>query len=372
MSDKIKEGTAGGSVVGFQMPLGLQPKHAPRLAELTRMHEDLDGPLVMAYFKSLDDKQMASDVGALERGELDELADRMRESIVRSIVRKRVREVVRKKPGGGGYVLYSPNQGKKKKPKEVGTFPTKLGAKRAELARFPPRDPDKLASARKSVEKMTKSPKKASKEKPAPKKESVDALRRAVRHALAEGLFREERAESEWNDRLKKLSADALSSDKGLARFQKAIDKKTTEVLDDAFVAIARGVDKKKVKLKSFGIKKAADNRVYLAFSATMGNVEVAPIYVYLQGGTPKIEVSDQARAAMTKAPPDAIKLFRAELVTVQERVLDEMDELSKVVAARDKHMAKMTDDLDEMIAELNPVQMSLLKDLITKKYRKS
>ena len=44
----------------------------------------------------------------------------------------RISEIVRKKAGGGGYNLYSPNKGKKKNPKPVGEFPTRIAAKRAE------------------------------------------------------------------------------------------------------------------------------------------------------------------------------------------------------------------------------------------------
>ena len=41
-------------------------------------------------------------------------------------------------------MLYAPNKGKKHASRPAGAFPTKLAAKRADLARFPPKDPKKL------------------------------------------------------------------------------------------------------------------------------------------------------------------------------------------------------------------------------------
>ena len=75
-------------------------------------------------------------------------------------VKTMVREIVRKKAGGGGYALYAPNKGKKKSPKPVGEFPTRLAAKNAELARFPPKDPEALKAARAKLDKLRKDPKK--------------------------------------------------------------------------------------------------------------------------------------------------------------------------------------------------------------------
>src|SRR6185369_861182 len=80
---------------------------------------------------------------------------------IRKLVQHKVREVVRKRPGGGGYALYAPNKGKKGKSKKAGEFPTKLAAKRAELARFPPKDPQKLSRLRKQVQRLSKDPRKA-------------------------------------------------------------------------------------------------------------------------------------------------------------------------------------------------------------------
>lgn len=386
-------GGGGGNSVGsagsfaFQIPAGVK-KRKKKVDELISLHEDINEGHVLSYFNGMKEDICESGAGKwLDEGDYNSLADDIRRHMVRELIRKRVREVVRKKAGGGGYVLYSPNQGKKKQSKAVGSFPTKMGAKKAELARFPPKDAGKLKRLRKEVDRLLKDPKKAAdkeksarKEKgtdkghaPPPKKhESAEFLVGIIRSMVNESLFHEERSGSDWDDQISRLSKQAVSGDKKFQNLQKNIEKKTEKILQDAFGVIAKSVDKKVVKMKNFGVKKSEQKgKTYLAFGATMDNVAVEPIYIYSENGVPKIEVSDQAKVALTKVDPGNAKLFRAELVTVQERVLDKMDDLERAVQSRDKYLGKIEDDVDSFVTGLTPLQISLLKNLLVKKYRK-
>lgn len=381
-------GSAGS--FGFQIPAGAK-KRKKKVDEMLSLHEDIHEGHVLSYFNGMNEDLCESGAGKwLDEGDYNSLADDIRRHMVRELIRKRVKEVVRKKAGGGGYVLYSPNQGKKRPSKAVGSFPTKMGAKKAELARFPPKDTGKLKRLRKEVDRLLKDPKKAaSKEKtarkekgtdkekghkapPAKKNESAGILVGLIRAMVNESLFHEERSGSDWDDQISRLSKQAVSGDKKFQNLQKNIEKKTEKILQDAFGVIAKSVDKKVVKIKNFGVKKNEQKgKTYLAFGATMDNVAVEPIYIYSENGVPKIEVSDQAKVALTKVDPGNAKLFRAELVTVQERVLDKMDDLERAVLSRDKYLGKIEDEVDSFVTGLTPLQISLLKNLLVKKYRK-
>jgi hypothetical protein len=382
MSDRKDESTAGG-VAGFQIPLGIKVRKK-KVDELLQLHEDLNEGHALSYLSSLTEADAEAVGQKLDACEYNDVAEAMRHHMVRELVRRKVREVVRKKAGGGGYVLYSPNQGKKKPPKSVGEFPTKLGAKRAELARFPPKDPGKLKRLRREVDKLAKDPKKAAeketqarkekgtdtgKRKAELRKEGVELLRATVRALIRESLFREERTGSDWDEYIGRMSGKTLQGDKKFQSLQKNIEKRTESVLADAMKSIKKAVGKS-VKLKDFGLKKSDDGKTYTAFAATMGQVEVGPIYIYVENGVPKIEVSDQAKAALTKTDPAEAKLFRAELVTVQERVLDRVDALTKAIESRDKYLTKVEQEVDSFVAGLTPLQVSLLKQLLVKKYR--
>lgn len=438
------------------------------------------------------------------------LTDEQRRIAIRELIRNRVREVVRKKAGGGGYQLYAPNKGKKGKARPVGSFPTKLGAKRAELSRFPPKDAGKLKRLRREVDRLIKNPKKAAeREKNAMKlkgtaktpslstksesklRESpfqptgttsttstvtstgttpsttpkinpdprafmtglkaiptTDKIKRTdyiqkhlaspefigsvkkqkdgdkivkqlyamadgtygasmvagkskasdgtttaltgeslarrsdfmerrilstiVKKSLSEALFREEKAESEWDDYISKLSKQALAGDNKFQNLQKNIVRKSEGILEDALYTIKKALGKG-VKVNSFGVKQNGQNgKTYLAFSVDFEDLTVEPIYIYIENGVPKIEISSPAKVALTKAEPSDAKAFRAELLTVQERVLDEMDSLSKAIDSRDKYLKKLEAEVDGYVAGLTTLQISLLKNLLVKKYRKS
>lgn len=456
--------------------------------------------------KSGEDLKLANEMGTGGvAGYQAPLSDEDRMVAVRELIKNKVKEVVRKKAGGGGFALYAPNKGKKGKPKAVGNFPTKLGAKRAELSRYPPKEPGKLGRLRKEVDKLVKNPKKAAEKekaaqkqkgtdkgskkegvneaptgttpfsstasKPSPaspssapgqtihkdmrsfmaglkaipstdpskrgsyvqahinnadfqkalqtqepdankRKAAMDALYKIANNAakpggqnklsvggvqaqasentirrhqfmervvlskiitrsLTESLFREEKTESEWDDYISKLSKNALAGDSKFQQLQKNISKKTEGILDDSFNSIRKAVGKE-VKLKSFGIKHDPNSgQTYLAFGASFEDVTAEPIYIHIEGGVPKIDLSTNAKVALTKADPSAGKMFRAELVTVQERVLDNMDDLAKAIQTRDKYLQKMENEVDGYVAGLSPLQVSLLKQLLVKKYRK-
>lgn len=493
---ELADESGAGGVAGFQVPMGIRQRKA-KVDKLLKQHPDIGEGIALAYLGQLGEQDAEQVGNMLDMGDHVGVAEKMRMHAVRELVRNKVREVVRKKPGGGGYVLYAPNKGKKGKSKASGSFPTKAGAKRAELARFPPKDSKKLVRMRKHIQKLTKKPNADDRsKKAAPKKESfvseaplqqpklgamapsptsgqtrqdvrsffgglktlqkgspqynsyvtshaklldpsqpdspfrkdvqkmdqmlakagkptvtsmltgaqdtranagfkpgqtkasalgtdkkigearLDVLHRAIltkvisRH-LTEALFREENTESEWDEYISRLSKQALAGDGKFQNLQKNISRKTEDILDDAFTAIKRAVGKS-VGLKSYGTKHDPQSgQSYLAFNAEFDEVDVGPIAIAVEGGLPKIHLSPDAKAALTKVDPAEAKMFRAELVTVQESVLDEMDDLAKATQTRDKYLQKLEGNVDAYVSGLSPLEVSVLKNLLTKKYRK-
>lgn len=148
-----------GAGTGFQLPLGIKSRKDD-VDETIRRAGDINEAHMMVFLSDITAPRLLEFYDALDLMQYDEAANMIRESVVRKVVKNKINEVVRKKAGGGGYVLYSPNKGKKKAATPIASFPTKLAAKRAELARFPPKDPKKLQRLRKEIEKLLKDPKK--------------------------------------------------------------------------------------------------------------------------------------------------------------------------------------------------------------------
>lgn len=373
-----KDETGAGGLVGMQLPIGIE-KRKKKVEELVILNPGIRMEEAMIYMSRLTPEAASLVERKLDALEYSDIAEDIRgyfAEVLREQIKKKVKEVVRKKPGGGGYILYGPNPGKKGEPKVAGDFPTKLAAKKAELERYPPKDTRTLKKKRKEIDKLIKDPKKRSEKEAAwakadaekkPKKEGLDLIRSIV----IEGLFREEAPPNEWDERLAKLSKQSLKGDKKFQNIQKKIEKATQKVLDDAFTNISKAL-RKDFKTKSFGIKKDdRKDKTYLAFSIITDDANIEPVYIYSESGVPKVELSDNAKVALTKINVDDAKLIRAEIVTVQEQILDKSEDLVKAISARDKYFSSLEDDVDSKITEMSPLEISMLKNLLVRKYKK-
>lgn len=386
----VNEMNVGSALIGFQVPPEARKKLEAAMDAFNLKNEDK----TLLFFR-LDEQFVSETVKKLDEGKLLEagqsIADKIEENNVRKLVSEKLKEVVRKKKGGGGFTLYSPNKGKKNPSKPVGTFPTKLQAKQAELARFPPKDIAKLKRLRHDVERLKKDPKKAAeKEKDwmQPKKakahhgahhapakhraEGIEHISEAVNRLINEALFNEEETEgSRWDERMSRLSKGAIEADKKLQGLQKNIEKKGESVIQTAFSAISKALKPRKMTAKSSGVKKdQARQKTFLQFSVDVNGSEVGPFYIFVENGKPKIEISAEAKAKMTKIEPENTKLLRAELITAQENALDMMDDVADAVSKRDGYLDKLESKVDGFVAGLNALEISVLKNLLVQKYR--
>lgn len=378
-------GSGAGAVGGFQVPLGVK-KRKKKVDEMLDLNEDLSLVETISYFSNLDEVMSKVVEGLLDENEYVKLAEMIKqgyaESALRQVIKKRVKEVVRKKQGGEGYVLYSPNPGKSGKAKSVGSFPTKLAARRAELQRFPPKDQSKLSRMKKDVEKLRKNPSKAvekdhdwmadksKKDKPKSKKESLSRLA----NMISESIFREEKEGSDWDEYISKLSKQAVLADKTFQGMQKNIIKRSEKALKVAVSSIKSSLKQSGFDTDGDSLKKdPSKEETYLEFSIAdkEGTAQVGPFYVKIVKGVPTIEVSQNAKNSLTKLDPDRSKVLRSKIMEIQEDVLDADKAVSAAIVKRDEYLTKMENKIDGFVADLNSLEITMLKRLLTSKYRK-
>jgi len=387
--NKVNEmGCASGA--GMQLPIGMKRKKK-KIKEMLEMNPDISIDEVISYFTGLNEDEASQFEVDLETGEFEKVAEMVRlgmvEKMLRPVIRQKVREIVRKKEGGGGYTLYAPNPGKGKEAKGVGDFPTKLGAKAAELSRFPPKDPALLQKKRKEIDRLRKDPKKAAekekswgkaqKKQPKHKKAKKRTKKEMVSYIsdlVVESLFREEKKGSDWDEYISKLSKQAVLGDKKFQSFQKVIEKKTMDVMKSSLKALKSALGGASFEVKERGINKDEDRGItYLEFfiGDKEGTAEAGPFYVVVEGGYPKMEIPQEAKASLTKIDPERGKLLRAELITVQEQVLDKDNTVADAVKKRDDYLNKMEAKLDKIVSGLSSLEITVLKRLMVSKYRK-
>lgn len=385
-----------GGVAGFQMPLGAKERK-DEMEKCMKSSEDIRESHMLSFLANADPHRLEEFYDFLDLGLMAEAADVVREDVTRLAIRQKISEVVRKKAGGGGFVLYAPNKGKKKASHPVATFPTKLAAKRAQLARYPPKDPKKLGRLRKEVARLMKDPKKraeaerrAMKQKgtdmgaPAPKakkakKESFDrelierailaeAVITGVKRQMTEGLFKEEAPNSQWDEYLSRISTNVLNNDKGYKRIQNKLQQATEGALAQAMKLVQKSLGGQ-VKVRAKGGTQFKDGVAHIPFSLALAAADVGPIYVYVDNGIPKIEFSDEAKNALVKVEPEMAKSIRGALASAEDN-LGSVSGVQQATAERDQYLQRLEAQVDKMISNLTPLQISMMKNLLVKKYR--
>lgn len=304
----------------------------------------------------------------------------------RHLVNTRLQEIVRKKEGGGGYNLYSPNKGKKKNPKPVGEFPTRMAAKRAELARFPPKDPEQLKRARMRLDKLAKDPKKqqaaARKEmgvkgakrsgkSAGARKTRKEAIIQRMTQDLKERLFREEEVMgSPWDERISSLHPDAVTSDKRLQRFIKGIESASAGALGDSHKTLAkvlRGI----ARINPGDVTRDEERgKMFMPINLDIDGQEIGPVHLYVDGGNVCIEISQEAREMIGGLDPSVAKNLRGGLMSFQEDHLPKMDKARKAWTDRDTYLDKLHQRLEKQVGGLSAVELHLAKQMMNKRRR--
>ena len=326
---------------------------------------------------------------------------------VRSFIKDKIREIVRKKKGGGGYILYSPNRGKKKRSKPVGEFPTRAAAKQAELNRFPPRDPEKMKKAKKAVDSMRRRKRKnestlahlyevlleaagdaLDKELDMPDVEDDGAETDTAAPPSASGAKElpagpeptepEEPAPppppteaqppetdaSKWEQLLSSLSKDALKRDSRLRSLHQKIENQSAKALDRAVKALSRDVSYKVAKGKSGSDRMG---RRYVTCMIETDSGDVGPIYLYVKGELLNVVSDGNVKSDIMKLEPsDAEEIKRAlrELPGSFEN-----EKIKESIEQRDAYLADIESELDDYLSDLDALEMTMIKKLIADKY---
>jgi hypothetical protein len=299
----------------------------------------------------------------------------------RLMVNQRIQEIVRKKEGGGGYNLYAPNKGKKKNPKPVGEFPTRIAAKRAELARFPPKDPEQLKRARKRLDKLAKDPKKRidkekselSAKKPrrhgksaGERKARKEALVQRMAAELSERLFREdEMPGSPWDERIAGLDP---TIDKKLHKYHQNMDRMSGMALGDghrALTKVLRGM----AKVNPGDVMRDEERgKMFMPIMLDVDGDEIGPVHLYIDGGMMKIEVSPEAREQIGGLDPVVARDLRGGLMSFQEDHLPKIDRAKRAWDERDSYLDTLHKKLEKSIGGMSPTELHLARQLIRRK----
>jgi len=324
------------------------------------------------------------------------------EQIIKSFIKGKVREIVRKK--NGKYILYGPNKGKKKRASKVGEFPTKALAKQAELNRFPPRDPEKLAKARKNVDSMLKRKRKVESkifnslleaaeealddneedtaiDQPDDQDASLDADTQGMQQpddgiqqepdAVAPAVLKPSHDDknqdippSKWDELLGSIPKDVLKRDSRLRSLRQRIENQSIKALEKSVKRLSSAISYK-VSRGDVGHDKL--DRPYITCTIQTDNGKVGPIFMFVKEGLLHVVSDGKVKSDIMKLAPEEAKEINSALRDLPSS-FDEA-KIEQAIEGRDEYLSGIEDSIDDFLSDLNGLEMRILKRLLVDKY---
>ena len=175
-----------------------------------------------------------------------------------------------------------------------------------------------------------------------------------------------------WETVVGKLSKNVVMTDEGLNEALRSIAVAEAKVL-------ARSVLEIKKCLEGSGPfiveRQEADQDpgtgdIRMPFKVQIGEGNSLLFAVKLEHGKPSVLFPEDSRKALNDMLTSESKMLRAELMHVQETVLDSIDDVIQAGLKRDAYLEEMKGRLSGMIENMNLVEAMLLKNLVKEKLK--
>lgn len=186
-------------------------------------------------------------------------------------------------------------------------------------------------------------------------------------------MFESPVKESIWESFLGKIPRKAAMSDMGLAEAIKFMAQTEARTL-------ARSVMEIKKVLESAGSflveRKQADQDpetgdIRMPFTVAVSEgMDPLLFAVKLEGGKPCVLFPESSRNVLNNMLTKESKLLRAELMHVQETVLDKIEDVLEAAQKRDMYLDSVQSRLSEMVEGLNLVETAIMKNLVRNKLK--
>jgi hypothetical protein len=176
-----------------------------------------------------------------------------------------------------------------------------------------------------------------------------------------------------WEDFVSRLSKDTVMSDAKLKKILQNMAKMEVKMLGQA-VSTIKDVLKatKSLEVEQKGAAKDPETGdVALGFVVGMPeNKQKLSFLVRLEGGKPLIVIPEESKMALNDMANEESKLLRAELMHIQETVLDNMEDLISIAQKRDDYLAKLSEKMGKLLDNSEPLEISMLKFLLKNKHK--
>jgi len=232
---------------------------------------------------------------------------------------------------------------------------------------------NKQRLARKSKGKEVNEPTSESK-----KKHLIKLFKESVRRVLSEAsvfeyIFEQSPASEDsmvWDTFLQNVSKQTIFSDKTLKTILKKGAIAEKEILVKAVKEIEKALNPELFTISVGKLSQDEDKNLVLDFGVKLEGSKKFKFAVKLENGRPLIQFPEETRMELNSMQDDSGKRLRAELMHCQETVLDEMHEVVNYIEERNQYLNSMKEELDQILADAEPLQLVMLKFLMKQKYK--
>jgi hypothetical protein len=177
-----------------------------------------------------------------------------------------------------------------------------------------------------------------------------------------------------WETVVSKLPREVVMSDEGLSEVIRAVAVAEARVLAKSVMEIKKCLEGAGPFMVE---RKEADQDpdtgdIRMPFVVQLGeSVKDNLLFaIKLEHGKPMVLFPEDSRQALNNMLTTESKMLRAELMHVQETILDGMNDVIEAGLSRDTYLEQMQGRLQEVLGEMNLVETMLLKNLVREKLR--
>lgn len=215
------------------------------------------------------------------------------------------------------------------------------------------------------------------------KKVVLEAIKNKFKNILSEGsalsyVFEQSPDKEDsiyWEKFLDKLSPQTMLGDEKLKKILQNMAQAEVQLLAKAVGAIKRTLsghfevaqgdpdqDESGDLILNFGVITGEDNG-----EEDRGTFKFA---VKIDNGRPLIQFPEETTQELNSSPDDNVRQLKAYLMFAQEDQLDKMNDVVDITAERDEYLQSLLQGADEILAEMPPMHLAMLKFLLRSKYK--
>lgn len=363
MTKKNESSTAGASLKGFSAPFGVRVIRRKRNVKDNNVSKPYGEPELYEH---------ASALAALTGLPIETVLEVVKKSGNRYVV-------TNDKTGStvGSYEKASDAWEKQRLVRKQNK--NKNSQKTKSATQKPPKTKDKAQKAptAKKAPKAQKAPKpKVSKVK---KEQFLKQLKERFAQVLKEGnmlsyVFEQNPTSSDsaqWEKFISHLSRETVMADPKLKAILQNVAKNEAKILGMAVNQIKKVLENVgPFQVNQKGVDQDAHGDVIMNFDVAIEGSKKLGFAVKIENGHPLILFPDETRMTLNTLSTDESKLLRAEIMHIQETVLDNMHDVVQATEKRDSYLRGMQDKLDKVIGSFGPLEVAMLKNLLKQKYK--